>query len=212
MRKIFLFASLLTTLYVFGQTENVTGSTVQPGIPVSLLTDDSTWWTTSTLSALGYVSTANSSAYANYKDAGGRVAKFKFTNGNRFRFVLYEQANSYGTETETWTEVEGTVEFTNDEKGQDIFITKAESGSSRVLKNGRMTKRKMRTNELRTQYSNTYLWESITFPGNSSRTCLLMVDLDEHPQASCKSPGSIDRSWVSAFHIPAKEKNFLSAN
>lgn len=212
MRKIFLSISLFATVYVFGQTENVTGSTVQPGIPVTLLTDDSTWWTTSTLSALGYVSAASSSDRANYKDAGGRVAKFKFSKDNRFRFVLYEQANSYGTETETWTEVEGTVEFTRDEKGQDVFITKAENGSSRVWKNGRMTKRAIRSNELKTQYSNAYLWERISFPGNSSRTCLLIVDLDEHPQANCKSPGSIDRSWVTAFHIPAKEKNFLSAN
>ena len=56
------------------------------------------------------------------------LVKFKFKENNRFEFQLYVQVNSYGTETETWTHVEGTVQFTKDEKGQQIFTTKAEKG------------------------------------------------------------------------------------
>lgn len=204
MRKIFLMISVLGVLSV--QTVRACDTIPAPGIPSSLLTDDSTWWTTSTLSALGYISASTSSGYDAHKDAGGRVAKFRFDKDNRFYFILYELVNSYGTETETWVEIEGTVEFTKDDKGQDIFITKAEKGSSRVLKNGKMTKRSIHATELAKTYSNTYLWERISFPGDPSRVCLLVVDLDEHPQASCKLPGSIDRSWVTAYHIPVKTK------
>jgi hypothetical protein len=204
MKKIFLITCMLIALSA--QTTKAGDTATMAGVPSSLLTDDSTWWTTSTLSALGYVSASTSSGYYDHKDAGGRLAKFRFGKDNRFHFILYEQANSYGTETETWIEVEGTVEFTKDEKGQDVFITKAEKGTSRVLKNGRVTKRAIHATELTKTHSNTYLWERISFPGNPSRVCLLVVDLDEHPQASCKTPGSIDRSWVTAYHIPAKTK------
>lgn len=204
MRKILLIAGVLVALSA--QSVKAGDAISEPGVPSSLLTDDSTWWTTSTLSALGYVSASTSSGHYDHKDAGGRVAKFRFGKDNRFHFILYEQANSYGAETETWIEVEGTVEFTKDEKGQDVFITKAEKGISRVLKNGRMTRRAVHATELAKTYSNTYLWERISFPGDPSRICLLVVDLDEHPQASCKTPGSIDRSWVTAYHIPGKTK------
>jgi hypothetical protein len=98
--------------------------------------------------------------------------------------------------------VEGTVEFAKDVKGQSILITKAEKGVYRVIKNGSTTARPIPENELKDQHSCTYLWEKTTFPDDPKNIYLLMVDLEEHPQADVTKPGSIQPSWVSKFHIP----------
>ena len=155
------------------------------------------------MSSLDYVNAA--SGYNDGKNAGV-IVKLKFTEGNRFKFLLYVQANCYGTETETWTEAEGQVEFTKDDKGQNIFTTTAEKGVSRTVKDGRTTVRTIRENELKSQYSNTYLWERIDFPDDPSNTYLLTVNLDEHPEADINVPGSIHRSWVTKFYIPAEKQ------
>ena len=94
-------------------------------VPASVLTNDSTYWSISTISSIGYVNTTPGAYYNTYKSGGGMLVKFKFKANNRFEFQLYVQANSYGTEAETWTEVEGTVQFTKNEKGQQVSTMKA---------------------------------------------------------------------------------------
>ena len=131
------------------------------------------------------------------------IIKFKFKENNRFEFQLYVQANSYGTETETWTQVEGQVAFAKDGKGQQTFTTKAEKGVYRIIKNGNTTSRAITESELAGQHSNRYLWEKTVFPDDPKNIYLLVVDLDAHPDADINTPGSIDPSWISKFHIPA---------
>jgi len=176
----------------------------QPQVPESVLTNDSTCWTISTVSTINYVNTTPGPYYNTYKSGGGMIVKFKFKENNRFEFQLYVQVNSYGTETETWTQVEGIVTFGKDEKGQQIFTTKAEKGMYRIIKNGSTSSRPIPQNELESQHSNTYLWEKTTFPDDPNNIYLLMVDLDEHPEADITNPKTIDPAWVSKFHIPTK--------
>ena len=175
-------------------------------VPESVLTNDSTYWTISTLSTISYVNTTPGAYYNTYKSGGGMMVKFKFKENDRFEFQLYVQVNSYGTETETWTQVEGSVAFTKDEKGQQVFITKAEKGVYRIIKNGVTTSRPIAANELAEQHSNTYLWENTTLADDPNNVYLLMVDLDAHPEADISNPKTIDPSWVSKFHIPAKNQ------
>jgi hypothetical protein len=209
MKSIFLIAGIAVSLCGFAQTgkQNSSAAKINSGndVPAELITDDSTHWTISTLSTIGYVNTTAGPFYNTYKSGGGMIVKFKFKKGNRFEFMLYVQANTYGADTETWTQVEGTVMFTKDSKGQSIFITKAEKGTYRITKNGYTTSRLVPKNELAGQHSCTYLWEKFNFPDDSKNTYLLVVDMEQHPNADINVPGSIDKSWVSKFHIPAKK-------
>ena len=132
------------------------------------------------------------------------IVKFKFLNNNRYQFQLYVQANTYGIDNETWTNVEGTVEFTKDDKGQDIFTTKAEKGIYRIIRNGQTTTRAITQDELKGQHSSTYLWEKTHLRDDVNNVYLLMVDLKKHPNADVHNPQSIDPTWVSKFHIPAR--------
>lgn len=203
MKKIFFLACVLS-LYSFiapGKTIVSGKSKASTAIPESLLTDDSVYWTTSTFSSLKYTNTKLVSGQNSYKDAG-MVVKFKFKKENRFELLLYVQSNSYGAATETWTMIEGDVEFGKDEKGQNVFITHADKGNYKVVKNGRISNHSVQQKQLKIEYSNTYLWERINFPGDDDRTYLLTVNLDEHPDACVKGQRSIDRSWVTKFHIP----------
>jgi hypothetical protein len=175
-------------------------------VPESVITNDSTYWTISTLSSINYVNTTPGAYYNTYKSGGGMIVKFRFKENNRFEFQLYVQVNSYGTETETWTQVEGTVDFKKDEKGQQVFTTKAEKGVYRIIKNGVTTSRPIPQNELAGQHSNTYLWEKTTLKEDPNNIYLLMVDLDAHPEADINNPKTIDPSWVSKFHIPAENQ------
>jgi len=194
-----LFLTLISMSLMAG-----TFSQTNRDVPASLLTNDSTFWTISTVSTIGYVNTTPGAYYNTYKSGGGMLVKFKFKENNRFEFQLYVQANSYGTDTETWTQVEGKVTFGKDEKGQQVFTTEAEKGIYRIIKNGNTTSRPIPQAELNNQHSNTYLWEKTTFPDDPNNIYLLMVDLDVHPLADINNPKSIDPSWVSKFHIPAK--------
>jgi hypothetical protein len=194
------------TMCSYGQTsiqakqavKTVTANTV----PTELITDDSTYWTISTVSAMGYVNTTPGANYNTYQSGGGMLVKFKFKKNNRFLFRLYVQANTYGSMTEAWTGVEGSVEFTNDAKGQKIFITKAEKGTYHTYKNGRSTSRPIPENELKARHSCTYLWERTTFADDPKNSYLLMVDMEQHPAVDLNDPKTIDPSWVSKFHIP----------
>jgi len=169
-----------------------------------LLTNDSTYWMISTLSTISYVNTTSGPYYNTSKSGGGMIVKFKFKENGRYEFLLYVQANTYGMDNEAWTQVEGTVEFTKDAKGQSIFITHAEKGTYRTTRNGYTSSRPIPKNELEGQHSCTYLWEKANLKDDPNNIYLLMVDMEEHPTIDLKDPKTIDPSWVSKFHIPAK--------
>jgi hypothetical protein len=205
MKRLFVIAGILISLSSFGQAGVQTAKPVKKNtVPSQVITNDSTHWTISTLSTVGYVNTTPGAYYNTYKSGGGMIVKFRFKEGNRFEFMLYVQANTYGTDTETWTQVEGNVEFTKDHKGQAVFITRAEKGTYRIVKNGNTTTRPIAKKELETQHSNTYLWEVTSFKDDPSRLYMLVVDMDAHPTADISDPKTIDPSWVSKFHIPVK--------
>ena len=196
MKKLIFLAGLAIASVSFAQT---TANTV----PESVLTDDSTYWSISTISTISYVNTTPGANYNTYKNGGGMIVKFKFKENNRFEFLLYVQANTYGIENEAWTQCEGTVEFTKDSKNQNVFITHAERGTYRTTRNGNTSTRPIPESDLKTQHSNTYLWEKTTLKDDPNNIYLLMIDLDAHPQADINNPKTIDPSWVSKFHIPA---------
>ena len=101
-------------------------------------------------------------------------------------------------------QVEGTVEFTKDARGQSIFITKAEKGTYRTTRNGYTSSRPIPKDELNGQHSCTYLWEKANLKDDPKNIYLLMVDLEAHPNIDLKDPRTIDPSWASKFHIPAQ--------
>ena len=199
MKKIFFLLSSVIAIASYAQTPTAANT-----VPAELLTNDSTWWMISTVSTIGYVNTTSGPDYNSYKSGGGMIVKFKFKENGRYEFLLYVQANTYGMDNEAWTQVEGTVEFTKDAKGQSIFITKAEKGTYRTTRNGYTSSRPIPKNELEGQHSCTYLWEKANLKDDPNNTYLLMVDLEEHPNIDLKNPGTIDPSWVSKFHVPAK--------
>lgn len=196
-RIIMIIMLLVIHSGVFAQGQ---GSTV----PQELITNDSTFWTVSTLSSVGYVSTTPGAGYGSYTSGGGMLVKFKFLPGNRYRFRLYVQANTYGTRSETWTDIEGSVKFTKDANNQPIFTTTAEKGIYRITKNGSTTSRTIPKGDLVNQHSGRYLWEKTTFKDDPNNIYLLLVDIKAHPGADINNPQSIDPLWVSKFHIPAK--------
>lgn len=198
MKKILLLLSIIITIASSAQTTR-SSSTVPP----ELITNDSTYWMITTLSSVNYVNTTNGPNYGTYKSGGGMIVQFKFKENGRYEFLLYVQANTYGMDNEAWTQVEGTVEFTKDEKGQSIFITKAEKGTYRTTRNGITNSRPIPKNELEGQHSCTYLWEKTKLKDDPNNVYLLMVDMEEHPNIDLKDPKTIDPSWVSKFHIPA---------
>ena len=199
MKKIFFLLSCLIAIGSYAQS-------IKPAstVPDQLLTNDSTWWMISTVSTIGYVNTTSGPNYNTYKSGGGMIIKFKFKENGRYEFLLYVQANTYGMDNEAWTQVEGTVEFAKDAKGQSIFITKAEKGTYRTTRNGYTSSRPIPKNELEGQHSCTYLWEKANLKDDPNNIYLLMVDMEEHPNIDLKDPKTIDPSWVSKFHIPAK--------
>lgn len=198
MKKLFFIAALFAATQISAQTGRPLASTV----PYEVLTNDSTYWSISTLSTISYLNTTPGAYYNTYKSGGGMIVKFKFKPGNRFEFMLYVQANTYGTDTETWTQVEGDVEFKKDSKGQNIFVTKADKGIYRIIKNGHTTSRPIPKSELEDQHSCTYLWEKTLMQDDPKNIYLLVVDLEKHPYADVSKPGSIQPDWVSKFHIP----------
>lgn len=209
MKYLFLVLFSFCLLSSFGQVSKPAAKAAQKiiesTVPDEVITDDSTYWTISTVSTIGYVNTTPGPNYNTYRSGGGMIVKFRFKKNNRFEFMLYVQANTYGTATEAWTSFEGTVEFTKDDKGQNVFITKAEKGTYRTVKNGVTQSRPIPDNELKTQHSNKYLWEKTTFPDDAQHIYLLVVDMDAHPGVDINNPKTIDPSWVSKFHIPVKK-------
>jgi hypothetical protein len=197
MKNILIYVSVLVAVTSCAQTTKNNNT-----IPPELVTNDSTYWMISTVSTVGYVNTTSGPNYNTYKSGGGMIVKFKFKPNNRFEFLLYVQANTYGIDNEAWTQVEGTVEFKKDAKGQNIFVTRAEKGTYRVTKNGNTSSRAIPQNELAEQHSCTYLWEKTKSKDDPNHLYLLMVDMEQHPDIDLSKPGTIDPSWVSKFHIP----------
>lgn len=198
MKKLILAICVLVSLSGVAQTKS--GSEV----PKELITNDSTYWTISTLSNISYVNTTPGAYYGTTTNGGGMIVHFKFLPNNRYIFQLYVEVNTYNLRNTSWTQIEGSVTFTQDEKGQNIFITKAEKGAYRMSKNGNNTSRPVTTEELKNQHSGRYLWEKTKLKDDPNNIYLLMVDLKAHPDADINKSGSIDPSWVSKFHIPIK--------
>src|SRR5688572_4604466 len=103
MKKSFFAICLLISISSFAQSKTETA------VPKELITNDSTYWTISTVSTINYVNTTSGPYYGTTVNGGGMIVKFKFLPNNRFRFQLYVQANSYNIRSETWTDVEGSV-------------------------------------------------------------------------------------------------------
>jgi len=196
MKQVILSLLLILSARLLAQTKN------PDTVPKELLTNDSTYWTISTLSTISYVNTQPGAYYGSTTSGGGMLVHFKFLPNNRYKFQLYVQANTYNIRSESWTEVEGTVTFSKDSKGQDIFITKAEKGTYRWYNNGSINQRAITAEELKKQQSASYLWQKTTLKNDPNNLYLLMVNLKDHPDADVKKAGSIDPSWVSKFHIP----------
>jgi hypothetical protein len=207
MKNIFLLLSLGITTIGFAQSGKLNApvkKVFNSTVPAELLTDDSTHWMISTLSTVGYVNTTPGANYNTYKSGGGMIVKFKFKANGRFEFLLYVQANTYGIDNEAWTQLEGSVEFKTDAKGQPVFTTTAEKGTYRTTRNGSTSSRPIPQSDLKTTHSNTYIWQKTKLKDDPNNIYLLMVDLDAHPQSDVNDPKTIDPSWVSKFHIPAK--------
>ena len=198
MKKIFFVIALLLSLSSFAQSQKPNS------VPPELLTNDSTYWTISTLSGVNYVNTTPGYNYGTVTSGGGMIVNFKFLPNNRYRFQLYVQSNMYSSRLESWTEIEGSVTFAKDAKGQDIFTTKAEKGKYRMYRNGNVTVRAVTPDELKNQHSSTYLWQKTKLKDDPNNIYLLMVDLKKNPDADVNKPGSVTPDMVSKFHIPAK--------
>jgi len=197
MKKILFALLLVSACCQQGQAQKQTDT-----VPKALLTNDSTYWTISTLSGVYYVNTTPGAYYGSTTSGGGMLVQFRFLPGNRFRFQLYVQSNMYNTRAETWTEVEGKVIFTKDAKGQDIFITTAEKGTYRMNNNGNIKTRPVTRAELQNTHSSKYVWQKTMLKGDDQYMYLLMVDLKAHPEADVNNPSTINPDWVSKFHIP----------
>jgi hypothetical protein len=206
MKTLLFLLSMSFAVYGFGQTTNSLAVTNQSRseVPEELITDDSTYWSITTLSTIGYVNTTPGANYNTYKSGGGMIVKFKFKKDGTYEFMLYVQANTYNIENEAWTHTEGTVEFTKDALGQPIFITQANKGTYRMTRNGNTTSRPIPEEELKNKFSNTYLWEKTMLKDDPNNVYLLAIDLDEHPGIDLKHPDKINPEWISKFHIPAK--------
>ena len=207
MKALFFLVSIIFSISGLCQA-NEKGLTVKntahAEVPQALLTHDSTYWSITTVSTMGYVNTTPGPYYNTYKSGGGMIVQFKFKEDGTYEFMLYVQANTYGIENETWTHTQGTVEFSKDEFGQPIFITHANKGTYRINKNGNISARPIPGNELNSRFSNTYLWERTTFKDDPKNIYLLLVDLDDHPGIDLNHPEKINPDWVSKFHIPAE--------
>lgn len=207
MKKlIFTFLFCLPMVLLAQVSELLSGGAVnRAGVPDEMLTSDSTWWMISTVSTMGYVNTTPGASYNTYKSGGGMIVKFKFNANGTYRFLLYIQSNSYGIDTETWTDCEGKVEFFRNGKGYQFMKTTALKGTYRVTQNGKTTTRPIPASDLRNQHSNTYICERTQLKDDQYNDYLLLVDLDAHPSATLDNPASIQPDWVSKFHIPRKQ-------
>lgn len=175
-------------------------------VPADLITDDTTYWTVTTLSNMQYLNTTPGAYYNTTRSGGGMIVKFKFLPGDKYKFMLFVQATTYNITNESWTEAEGTVEFSKNEKGHTIFKTKPSKCFYRMNQNGKITERYATKEELATKHTTTYLWDKWTNPTDEKNEYLLILDLTANPGADVDKPETIKPDMVSKFLIPARKK------
>lgn len=202
MGKIFLLLVIMASVTIGSYaTEHAPADTTKKNVPAELLTPDGKYWTIGTVSSVNFFNTTPGAYYGTVKNGGGIVVFFKFKPGGYFENLVYVMANTYGTDTETWTSIEGTVEFT-EKDGQKIFITHATKGTYRIRKNGVETKRPVPATDLADQHSNTFLWEPWKNPEDATRKYFLLINLDFYPQVKLNDLAhTVKPEWVNKFHI-----------
>jgi hypothetical protein len=169
-------------------------------VPTEMLTPDGKYWTIGTVSSVYF--TQSSGPYYNYvRNGGGVVVFFKFKPGGYFESLVYVVANSYGTETETWTSVQGTVEFVT-KQGTNVFVTHATKGTYRIRKNGSESSRPIPNNELDGAHSSTFIWERNEQQNDPSRKYCYFVNTEWYPQIDLGNiPGTVKPEMVQNFHV-----------
>ena len=206
MKKLFFIVALAATAGLLSCKKSGTESIVREEgprteVPPQLLTDPGKYWTIGTISSV-YFQNTSSGAYYNYvRNGGGVVVFFKFKPGGYFENLVYVVANSYGSETETWTSIEGTVEFT-EIQGQTVFKTHATKGTYRIRKNGSESSRPVPIADLADQHSNTFLWEPWDNPNDQTRNYFLLINLDWYPEVDLGNiSGTVKPEMVNKFHV-----------
>jgi hypothetical protein len=182
-------------------TDNNTGDSPRTEVPQEMLTNDGQYWTIGTISSVYFHNTESGAYYDYVRNGGGVVVFFKFKPGGYFENLVYVVVNSYGTSTETWTSLEGTVEFKT-ERGKNVFITHATKGTYRVRQNGSDKSRPVPASDLANQHSNKFLWENWQNPDDATRRYFLLVNLDYYPTVDLDNlSGTLQPEWVDKFHV-----------
>jgi hypothetical protein len=189
-----IFSVLLAAIYTLA-------TSAQSTVPADMLTPEGKYWTIGTVSSVNFYNTTPGAYYGTVKNGGGVVVFFKFKPGGKFENLVYVVANTYGTDTETWTSIEGTVEFTT-LQGHTVFITHAVKGTYRIRKNGVETSRPVPASDLANQHSNTFLWEKWQNPDDNKRRYFLCINLDHYPQVKLDNlGGTVKPEWLNKFHV-----------
>jgi hypothetical protein len=126
---------------------------------------------------------------ASTREHSTEITKAKFEKDGSFTFLYKE------------VEITGSVEFTKNKAGRNIFITHPKKISQ---ENSGSSINKIDSKELAAKYSGTYLWERISFRDMPSEDFLLLVDINAHPQAAAATKGCVNKNWVSKFKIAAE--------
>lgn len=204
MKKFFAFLIAAVAITAGAQAHSYTDTTkknLRTEVPAEMLTPEGKYWTIGTVSSVNFYNTTPGAYYNTVKNGGGIVVFFKFKPGGYFENLVYVVANTYGTDTETWTSIEGTVEFTVKD-GQKVFITHATKGTYRIRKNGIDTNRPVPAADLADQHSNTFLWEPWKNPDDATRKYFLLINLDWYPQVKLNDlSNTVKPEWVNKFHV-----------
>lgn len=207
MKKIVFLLSAALLIAAAGckketaDTNSIPDNSPRTEVPASMLTPEGKYWTIGTISSIYFHDPSASNYYDYYKNGGGVVVFFKFKPGGYFENLVYVVVNSYGTETETWTSIEGTVEFVA-EKGSTVFKTHATKGTYRIRENGQERSRPIPVSDLANQHSNTFLWSNWENPDDASRRYFLLVNLDYYPNIDLEDiEGTVQPEMVDKFHV-----------
>ena len=206
MKQFFLFVFILSALTVISCSKSSSApaeipNTPRTETPAEMLTPDGKYWTIGTISSVYFHNTTSGAYYDYVRNGGGIVVFFKFKPGGYFENLVYVVANSYGTSTETWTSIEGTVEFTQ-KQGHNVLVTHATKGTYRIRKNGAESSRPVPASDLGNQHSNTFLYEPWNNPEDTNRKYMLLLNLDFYPEVNLADlEHTVRPEWVNKFHI-----------
>jgi hypothetical protein len=208
MKKFFLVMAVIASLTTIGCKKSsgddggdVIPNTPRTEVPAEMLTPEGKYWSIGTISSVYFHNTTSGAYYDYIRNGGGVVVFFKFKPGGYFENLVYVVVNSYGTETETWTSIEGTVEFTT-EQGVPVFKTHATKGTYRIRQNGKESKRGIPAGDLTNQHSNTFLWQLWDNPDDQLRRYFLLVNLDHYPEVDLNDiQGTVRPEMVNKFHV-----------